>query len=439
MSGFGQLLPILSAGLTYLDQNRQFGEARETNQQVTADLIGNIFNQARTLGAYNNRVNSAMVDQLLANVSGTNDFWASSARDILGVDLPGVSSTLDRDLLNRIAQVPNIDAAGNPTVDANGRPIRSVSQTGADAGGEGINRVGRGRSRISGGENAADGTTVPSDAALAQMAGQTGQTVGDLREMFSVYAAQRKSGASAQRASDMAALESARSNAQGANSLNYLSRIATTMGIISGLGAQESRDISERYRAQQGTAEQSLIQAGLSGGANTATMGAQFARAESAEQARLAERVRSMNANVYSQLSGDALAAKERLTMGYDAARRGDIASALGFVGQASANNVNQFAGLANEMRGYMAANYVQGPPQPNIGQAVSQGYNQYMAAAGTRAQIDAMNPSWYESILPSVGGAITAPFAYAGANVVGGGLNYLGNAAGFGNLVPKF
>lgn len=92
----------------------------------------------------------------------------------------------------------------------------------------------------------------------------------------------------------------------------YGNRLGTALGMLQGAGRQASEDISTRFRESLGNQQQALRQRGF-GGTMAANIAQGSATQESAEQRRLQEQLRQQSVGMFTDLSGQGLAARERL------------------------------------------------------------------------------------------------------------------------------
>lgn len=102
--------------------------------------------------------------------------------------------------------------------------------------------------------------------------------------------------------------------ASGATGINqgFQDRLGGALSILEGSGRQAAEDISTRFETSLGNEQQALRARGF-GGTQAANLGQASAIGESAEQRRLQEQLRQQRLGVFSDLSGQALGAQERL------------------------------------------------------------------------------------------------------------------------------
>ncbi len=82
---------------------------------------------------------------------------------------------------------------------------------------------------------------------------------------------------------------------------------------LEGMGLQEASDIRQTYNDRQGSTTARLSSLGLGGTTIAPTMAMGIDKAQVADQGRLQERIRQQRLTTDAMLSGDSLAAKERL------------------------------------------------------------------------------------------------------------------------------
>lgn len=103
----------------------------------------------------------------------------------------------------------------------------------------------------------------------------------------------------------------------------YRARETEAETTLAGMGAQEAKDITSRYAGLRTQGQQGLVSRGMGallpsgmqtirGGTVASTLNAGVARAETAEHARLQERLRAQRLNVMSGLQGQRLQFQER-------------------------------------------------------------------------------------------------------------------------------
>jgi len=103
----------------------------------------------------------------------------------------------------------------------------------------------------------------------------------------------------------------------------YGQRTSDVMGLIEGMGGQERADINRQYDEQAAAQRANLSARGLGGTTTVGTAGAAMERERTGAQGRLGERLRREQAGYLSGLSGEALAARERVgTAGLGARER---------------------------------------------------------------------------------------------------------------------
>ena len=126
---------------------------------------------------------------------------------------------------------------------------------------------------------------------------------------------------------------------QGAAGINqgFGNRLSGAFGLLEGAGRQESADISRRARESLGNQQQDLRARGF-GGTLSANIAQGNVRDENDAQGRLQERLRQQRVGLFSDLTGQGLAARERLL-------GAGTNLAAGFAGQTlgSSQAANQF------------------------------------------------------------------------------------------------
>lgn len=100
----------------------------------------------------------------------------------------------------------------------------------------------------------------------------------------------------------------------GAGDINrgFRDRLGEALGMLEGRGAQAEEDIATRFRESLGEQQANLRARGF-GGSDIANIARASAGEESAEQRRLQEQLRGERLGLFSDLSGQGLAAQERL------------------------------------------------------------------------------------------------------------------------------
>jgi len=150
--------------------------------------------------------------------------------------------------------------------------------------------------------------------------------------------------------------QSALNNARQANEARYQDilngyqqRYQRGLGMLSGLGQQEGRDINELYDSQGAKINQDLIGRGLGNSSVIATMAMGNNRERNADLGRLNDRVRQQAMTTDAGLSGDELQFMER---------RNDVGPDLGLLAQLAqgmgAAGYGQGGGGGGGMGGYM-------------------------------------------------------------------------------------
>lgn len=141
----------------------------------------------------------------------------------------------------------------------------------------------------------------------------------------------------------------------------FADRLSTGLGILEGRGAQAEEDISTRFAESLGNQLGDLRSRGFGG-----TLGANIAqgsvREESAEQRRLQEQLRGERLGVFTSLSGEGLAARERLlgagtglATGFAGTELGAAQAGQGFLGNLNLNVLQQRGGLGQFIQQMLA------------------------------------------------------------------------------------
>lgn len=147
---------------------------------------------------------------------------------------------------------------------------------------------------------------------------------------------------------------------QGAADINrrFDDRLGQAFGILEGRGAQAGEDISTRFRESLGESQAGLRARGF-GGTQRANIAQGSARGESAEQRRLQEQLRGERLGVFTDLSGQAVQARQQLLNTGTGLQAGFAGQQLGaaqggqqFLGGLNLGTIGQQAGIGQFMQG---------------------------------------------------------------------------------------